>query len=84
MEEKKSAYELRMEMIKLSTEFLQEQFKTNMEASVKYWEAMNQAAIKAGDAVPKMAMYSAPTFDDIMAMANKMNAFVSNLPKAKQ
>ncbi|NBT75946.1 MAG: hypothetical protein EBT15_08235 [Betaproteobacteria bacterium] len=60
-----SPYELRYEVLKTAREMVEHQFHANMEL----WK-LGEKAISA---MPK-----APTLDDVLSFADKMNTFVSS------
>jgi hypothetical protein len=77
--ESKSAYELRMDMLSMSKEILERQFEINKEFAIRSWELAVEAAREAQKAVPPMPeIPKYPSLDEIMAMATKMNGFVSS------
>ena len=79
--EVKSPFELRMEMIQTAKELLEKQFELNKEIAMTSWNMAVEAAKTTQAAIPEMPKLSYPSYDDVMALAQKMNSFVSGSTK---
>lgn len=75
-------YELRLEMLKMSKDFLERQYDLNRSATMDYWFQMAEMAKQMKGEIPAIpSLGTMPTFEDIMKMAGEMNQFVSGLAK---
>lgn len=77
MAEQKSAYEIRLEILKLSKEFLENQYQLNRDLAFANWEQNREIAKTAGLELPALPDLPVPSFDLLMDTVEKMNQFVS-------
>lgn len=73
----KSPYELRMDMIATAREMLEKQFELNREIAMTAWNFAVESAKAAQKTMPAAPVLTYPTFEEIKALAEKMNVFVS-------
>lgn len=73
----KSPFELRMDMFQVARDMLEKQFELNREIAVTTWNYAVEAAKAAQKAMPTAPVLNYPTFEEILALATKMNSFVS-------
>ena len=88
MSEVKTPYALRLEMLQMAKEMLEQNFHMQRDIAMRYWDGMIENAQKMNSAVPSKdevmnLMPKFPTVEEIMVQAEKMNAFVSGLTGAK-
>lgn len=69
----KTPYEIRLDLLRLAKESLFEPYYQERSALEQQWHATH--AIEPGTPYPKMP--SAPTSEDVIAEAKKLNEFVS-------
>lgn len=73
----KSPFELRMEMIEVARGMLEKQFELNREIAMTSWNFAVEAAKAIQGAIPEAPKLTYPTFEEVKALAEKMNVFVS-------
>ena len=78
--EAKTPYEIRLDMIKEAKDFLTSQYHMNFEAARMQWD-QNVRLANDAQSIMKFDAPKYPTFEEMMAMATKMNDFVSNVAK---
>lgn len=77
MAEQKSAYEIRLEILRLSKEFIENQYQLNRDLALANWEQNREIAKSAGISLPAVPDLPIPSFDTLMDISEKMNQFVS-------
>lgn len=76
--EAKSPFELRMDMITTAKEILERQFEINYDIAKTTYEIARESAKALKDVLPAAPEFPKyPTFEEITALAQKMNVFVS-------
>jgi hypothetical protein len=74
----KSPFELRMDMITTAKDILDRQYEATRQIARANWEmAVETAKATQAAVMPAFPEIKYPSFDDIEALATKMNAFVS-------
>lgn len=73
----KSPYELRMDMLETARGMLEKQFELNREIALTSWNYAVEAAKAIQGTLPEAPKLTYPTFEEIKALAEKMNIFVS-------
>ena len=79
MSDSKTPYELRLQMLQMAKDMVNQNFELQREIAMKYWDATISAAkdAKLIPEVPKDLMPKVPTLEDVMKVAEQMNSFVS-------
>lgn len=74
----KSPFELRMDMITMAKDMLEKQFEVNRKIAETTWNMAVEAAKATQAAMPAFPTeIKYPTYEEIVALAQKMNVFVS-------
>lgn len=77
MSETKTPYELRLEMIQMAKDYLDRQYETAVSTTMDMWKANVEFGNKFGKAISNPELPKMYTMEDIFAMADKFNSFVS-------
>jgi len=81
-------FEIRLELLKMAKELLMEEYYSNKDRLTNEWQVKVESAKLNGQAIPDHPAFpSYPSENDIIAKAQSLNGFVSNIsvdkPKSK-
>ena len=75
-------FEIRLELLKMSKDMLQEEYFVKKETTHNNWQVETENARIGGLALPKQPDFPAyPTENEIIAKAQTLNGFVSQIPQ---
>ena len=74
-------FEIRLELLKLAKDMLEQDYQAKRETVQNNWQVASENARQQGQPLPVMPEFPPyPSETDIMAKAQNMNTFVSNVP----
>ena len=77
-------FEIRLELLKMAKELLLEDFNSSKERLINEWQVKVESAKLNGQAIPEHPAFPTyPTESDIIAKAQALNGFVSNITAEK-
>ena len=77
-------FEIRLELLKMAKELLLEDFNSSKERLINEWQVKVESAKLNGQAIPEHPAFPTyPTETEIIAKAQALNGFVSNITAEK-
>jgi hypothetical protein len=77
-------FEIRLELLKMAKELLLEDFNSSKERLINEWQVKVESAKLNGQAIPEHPAFPTyPTENEIIAKAQALNGFVSNITAEK-
>jgi len=77
-------FEIRLELLKMAKDLLLEDYNSNKERLINEWQVKVESAKLNGQAIPEHPAFpSYPTENEIIAKAQSLNGFVSNITAEK-
>ena len=77
-------FEIRLELLKMAKELLLEDYNSSKERLINEWQVKVESAKLNGQAIPEHPAFPTyPTENEIIAKAQALNGFVSNITAEK-
>ena len=77
-------FEIRLELLKMAKELLLEDFNSSKERLINEWQVKVESAKLNGQAIPEHPAFPTyPSENEIIAKAQSLNGFVSNITAEK-